>query len=190
MKDAIVALADKAEAAIRNGDVILILSDREVAEGQSLIPAPMATGAVHHRLSQKGLRTNGNIVVETGSARDAHHFAVLLGFGATAVYPWLAYDILTDLHRSGEVLGDPLKSQANYRKAIRKGLLKVMSKMGISTITSYRGSQLFEAIGLSKDIVDLCFCGVTRRIEVASFTEFEEDLTVINKVSWKPRKQI
>ena len=190
LKDAIVALADKAEAAIRNGDVILILSDRDVAEGQSLIPAPMATGAVHHRLSQKGLRTNGNIVVETGSARDAHHFAVLLGFGATAVYPWLAYDILTDLHRSGEVLGDPLKSQANYRKAIRKGLLKVMSKMGISTITSYRGSQLFEAIGLSKDIVDLCFCGVTSRIEGASFTDFEEDLMVINKVAWKARKQI
>jgi len=190
LKDAIVALADKAEAAIRNGDVILILSDREVAEGQSLIPAPMATGAVHHRLSQKGLRTNGNIVVETGSARDPHHFAVLLGFGATAVYPWLAYDILTDLHRSGEVLGDPLKSQANYRKAIRKGLLKVMSKMGISTITSYRGSQLFEAIGLSKEIVDLCFCGVTSRIEGASFTDFEEDLMVINNVAWKPRKQI
>jgi len=190
LKDAIVALADKAEAAIRSGDVILILSDREVAEGQSLIPAPMATGAVHHRLSQKGLRTNGNIVVETGSARDAHHFAVLLGFGATAVYPWLSYDILTDLHRSGEVLGDPLKSQANYRKAIRKGLLKVMSKMGISTITSYRGSQLFEAIGLSKDIVDLCFCGVTSRIEGASFSDFEEDLAVIGKVAWKPRKQI
>ena len=190
LKDAIIALADKAEACIRNGDVVLILSDREVNEDQLVIPAPMATGAVHHRLSKKGLRTNGNIVVETGAARDPHQFAVLLGFGATAVYPWLAYDILTDLHRTGEVLGDPLKSQQNYRKAIRKGLLKVMSKMGISTITSYRGSQLFEAIGLSDEIVDLCFCGVPSRIAGADFDDFQEDLQLIRKVAWKARKQI
>jgi glutamate synthase (NADPH/NADH) large chain len=190
LKEAILALTAQAEAAIRGGDVILILSDREVNEDQLVIPAVMATGAVHHHLSQRGLRTNGNIVVETGSARDAHQFAVLLGFGATAVYPWLAYDILTDLHRSGEVLGDPLKSQQNYRKAIRKGLLKVMSKMGISTITSYRGSQLFEAIGLSDEVVDLCFCGVPSRIEGASFSDFDEDVQLIRSVAWKTRKQI
>jgi len=190
LKDAIVSLTQRAEEAIRDGNVILILSDRQVEKGQAVIPALMATGAVHHSLSRKGLRTSANIVVETGSARDAHQFAVLLGFGATAVYPWLVYDILTDLHRSGEVLGDPLKSHANYRKAIRKGLLKVMSKMGISTITSYRGSQLFEAIGLSTDVVDLCFCGVTSRIEGAGFSDFEEDLALIGKVAWKPRKQI
>src|SRR5690606_39708729 len=115
-------------------------------------PAAMATGAVHQRLVQTGLRTNGNILVETGAARDLHQFAVLIGFGATAVFPWLAFDVLTDLHRSGELLGDPLKSQHNFRKAITKGLLKVMSKMGISTVASYRGSQLFEAVGLSKEV--------------------------------------
>ncbi|WP_420592380.1 glutamate synthase large subunit [Bacterioplanoides sp.] len=190
LKQAIVDLADKAEQAVRDGSVILILSDREVSEDQMLIPAPMATGAVHHRLVQKGLRTNGNIVVETGAARDAHHFAVLLGFGATAVYPWLAYDVLTDLHRTNELLGDPLKSHQNFRKAIRKGLLKIMSKMGISTIASYRGSQLFEAVGLSKDVVDLCFCGVTSRIEGADFCDFEDDLGIIKNVAWKKRKKL
>ncbi|MFC3680544.1 glutamate synthase large subunit [Bacterioplanoides pacificum] len=190
LQQAIIDLADQAEQAIRDGNVILILSDREVNEDQMLIPAPMATGAVHHRLAQKGLRTKGNIVVETGAARDAHQFAVLLGFGATAVYPWLSYDILTDLHRTNELLGDPLKSHQNYRKAIRKGLLKIMSKMGISTITSYRGSQLFEAVGLSKEIVDLCFCGVTSRIEGAVFTDFEDDLNIIKSVAWKKRKKL
>jgi glutamate synthase (NADPH/NADH) large chain len=190
LKQAIIDLADKAEQAVRDGYVVLILSDREVNENQMLIPAPMATGAVHHRLAQKGLRTNGNIVVETGAARDAHQFAVLLGFGATAVYPWLAYDVLTDLHRSNELLGDPLKSHQNFRKAIRKGLLKILSKMGISTIASYRGSQLFEAVGLSKEIVDLCFCGVTSRIEGAEFSDFEDDLNIIKSVAWKKRKKL
>ncbi|UTW47891.1 glutamate synthase large subunit [Bacterioplanoides sp. SCSIO 12839] len=190
LKQAIVDLADKAEQAVRDGNVVLILSDREVNENQMLIPAPMATGAVHHRLAQTGLRTNGNIVVETGAARDAHQFAVLLGFGATAVYPWLAYDVLTDLHRTNELLGDPLKSHQNFRKAIRKGLLKILSKMGISTIASYRGSQLFEAVGLSKEIVDLCFCGVTSRIEGAEFSDFEDDLGIIKSVAWKKRKKL
>ncbi len=190
LQDAINQLADQAEDAIRSGKVVLILSDKEVHDGQLLIPAPMATGAVHHRLVKTGLRTSGNIIVKTGAARDAHQFAVLLGFGATAVYPWLAYDIITDLHRSGEVLGDPLKSQKNFRKAIRKGLLKVMSKMGISTVASYRGSQLFEAVGLSKDVVDLCFTGVTSRIQGASFEDFEEDLQLIRKNAWKVRKQL
>ena len=190
LQQAIVALADAAEAAIRAGDVVLVLSDRQVEENQCLIPAVMATGAVHHRLVQRGLRTRGNIVVETGSARDAHQFAVLIGFGATAVYPWLAYDVITDLHRSGQLLGDPNKTQKNFRKAVRKGLLKILSKMGISTIASYRGSQLFEAIGLDQDVVDLCFCGVTSRIQGAGFEEFDEDVELVRKHAWKIRKGI
>ena len=132
----------------------------------------MATGAVHHHLVEKGLRCDSNIIVETGAARDAHHFAVLLGFGATAVFPWLAYEVLDDMHRSNELQGDPLKSGQNFRKGIRKGLLKILSKMGISTIASYRGSQLFEAVGLSEEIIDLCFRGVTSRIKGATFEDF------------------
>ncbi len=190
LKQAIVNLTEAAAKAIQDGAVILILSDQHVAEGQLLIPAVMATGAVHHHLVESGLRTSGNIIVETGDARDPHHFAVLLGFGATAVYPWLSYDILTDLHRSGELLGDPLKSHHNYRKAIRKGLMKVMSKMGISTITSYRGSQLFDGVGLSKEVVDLCFRGVTSRIGGATFEDFEADLQLVADKAWKKRKKL
>ena len=190
LQNAITDLADKAEQAIIDDSVILILTDKDVSQEQLLIPSVMATGAVHHRLVQKGLRTNGNIIVETGDARDPHHFAVLLGFGATAIFPWLAYSVLTDLHRTGELLGDPLKSQQNYRKAIRKGLHKVMSKMGISTVTSYRGSQLFEAVGLSQEVVDLCFCGVTSRIGGATFEDIEADLRAIGKNAWRIRKNV
>ncbi len=190
LEDAITDLADKAEKAIADGYVVLILSDKAVEKNQLVIPSVMATGAVHHRLAQKGLRTNGNIIVETGDARDSHHFAVLLGFGATAVYPWLSYAVLTDLHRTGELLGDPLKSEQNYRKAIRKGLHKIMSKMGISTVTSYRGSQLFEAVGLSEEVVNLCFCGVTSRIGGTTFSDLQNDLEQTRKNAWKTRKEI
>jgi glutamate synthase (NADPH) large chain len=190
LKAAIEAVSAAAEQHVRDGAVILILSDRDVAQGELVIPAAMATGAVHHHLVAKSLRCDSNIVVETGAARDAHHFAVLLGFGATAVYPWLAYDILEDMHNSKELLGDPLKSQQNFRKGIRKGLMKILSKMGISTIASYRGSQLFEAIGLSKEIVDLCFVGVSSRIEGATFADFQEDLEWVEKNAWIARKPL
>jgi glutamate synthase (NADPH/NADH) large chain len=190
LRQAVENLTAQAEQAVRDGRVILILSDYDIEPQQLVIPAAMATGAVHHCLASKGLRTRSNIVVETGSARDPHHFAVLLGFGATAVYPWLAYDILTDLHDKGELLGDPLKSHQNFRKAIRKGLMKVMSKMGISTIASYRGAQLFEAIGLAGDVVDLCFRGVTSRLQGAGFDDFEQDLKLIHKHAWKTRKAL
>jgi glutamate synthase (NADPH/NADH) large chain len=115
---------------------------------------------VHHRLTEKGLRCDSNILVETATARDPHHFAVLIGFGASAVYPFLAYEVLGDLIRTGEVLGDLYEVFKNYRKGITKGLLKILSKMGISTIASYRGAQLFEAIGLSEEVCNLSFRGV------------------------------
>ena len=190
LEQAIKNLIAQAESATREGITILILSDREVAEGQLVIPSAMATGAVHHHLIKQSLRCDANIVVETGDARDGHHFAVLLGFGATAVYPWLTYEVLGDMHKKGELLGDPLVSNQNYRKAIRKGLLKILSKMGISTIASYRGSQLFEGIGLAKEVVDLCFCGLSSRIAGAGFEEFEADLKTNSKNAIKARKSI
>ncbi|MCP5351139.1 MAG: glutamate synthase large subunit [Oceanospirillaceae bacterium] len=190
LKAAVQKITEQAEAAVREGTVILILSDRQVEEGQLVVPAAMATGAVHHNLVKKSLRCDCNIVVETGDARDAHHFSVLIGFGATAVYPWLAYEVLADMHRSGELLGDAMKSNQNYRKGIRKGLLKIMSKMGISTITSYRGSQLFEAVGLSTEVVDLCFTGVPSRIAGATFADFEADLSAVTTLAFRARKTI
>ena len=149
------------------GKVLLILTDKDLKEGELPVNALMATGAVHHHLVEKGLRCDSNIVVETGWARDPHQFAVLFGFGATAVYPYLSYQVLNDLIRTGEVLMDPIEAKNNYRKGINKGLLKILSKMGISTIASYRGAQLFEAMGLADEVVDLCFKGVASRIQGA-----------------------
>ncbi|KXS52476.1 MAG: glutamate synthase subunit alpha, partial [Marinobacter sp. T13-3] len=183
-------VCQQAEQAVRDGKIILILSDRELTDGELPVNALMATGAVHHHLVAQGLRCDANLVVETGWARDSHHFAVLFGFGATAVYPYLSYQVLNDLIRTGELLVDPIDAKNNYRKGINKGLLKILSKMGISTITSYRGAQLFEAIGLADNVVDLCFKGVPSRIQGADFGDFHKDQELLAAVAWKPRKPI
>ncbi|MDX1409535.1 MAG: glutamate synthase central domain-containing protein, partial [Saprospiraceae bacterium] len=146
LKQAVVNLCDEAAKAVRDGKVVLVLTDHGIGQDTLTIPALMATGAVHHSLTETGLRSDANIIVETATARDSHHFAVLFGFGATAVYPYLAYDVIADMVRSGELLGDAVELQKNFRKGINKGLMKILSKMGISTITSYRGAQLFEAV--------------------------------------------
>jgi glutamate synthase (NADPH/NADH) large chain len=127
---------------------------------------------------------------ETAVARDPHQFAVILGFGATAIYPYLAYDVINDLIAKGELLGDPIHAQANFRKGIEKGLLKVLSKMGISTVASYRGGQLFEAVGLSREVVDQCFTGVPSRIQGATFVDLENDQKKLADLAWKNRKPI
>jgi len=190
LEQAVRRVCDEAEKVVRDGKVLLILSDKDLAQGDLPINALMATGAVHHHLVARGLRCDSNIIVETGWARDPHHFAVLFGFGATAVYPYLAYQILNDLIRTGEMLMDPIEAKNNYRKGINKGLLKILSKMGISTITSYRGAQLFEAIGLADNVVDLCFKGVPSRIQGADFFDFQQDQEQLAAVAWKPRKPI
>jgi glutamate synthase (NADPH/NADH) large chain len=190
LREAVQRIADAAVDAVRSGKVILVLSDRQIAPGRLPVHALLATGAVHHRLINKGLRCDSNIVVETGSARDAHQLACLFGFGATAVYPYMAYSVIDDLIRTGEVLGDPRQCHVNFRKGINKGLLKILSKMGISTIASYRGAQLFEAIGLSRDVVDLCFHDVASRIGGATFTDLEEDQARLAAEAWIARKPI
>ena len=138
---------------MRNGKIVLLLSDRYLVKGKLPIHALLATGAVHHRLVATGLRCKCNILVETGTARDAHHFACLIGYGATAVYPYLAYQTLFDLMRKGALKMEAAARQElgrSYRRGIRKGLFKIMSKMGISTIASYRSAQLFEIVGLER----------------------------------------
>uniref|UniRef100_UPI0030DC49B7 glutamate synthase large subunit n=1 Tax=uncultured Marinobacter sp. TaxID=187379 RepID=UPI0030DC49B7 len=190
LRQAIKDLCDQAANAVRGGKVLLILSDKDLAEGELPLNALMATGAVHHHLVQQGLRCDSNIIVESGWARDPHHFAVLFGFGATAVYPYLSYQIINDLIRTGEMLMDPIEAKNNYRKGINKGLLKILSKMGISTIASYRGAQLFEAIGIADEVVDLCFPGVASRIQGAGFYEFQQDQEQLAGVAWKRRKAI
>ncbi|QBZ83998.1 Glutamate synthase [NADPH] large chain [Hydrogenovibrio crunogenus] len=190
LKAATIAVCEQAVEAVKNGVTLLILSDLNIEKGLITVPAAMATGAVHHRLIAEGLRPEANIIVETGTARDPHHFAVLFGYGATAVYPYLAYESLQDMIRTKELdekvgISEYIK---NYRKGINKGLFKILSKMGISTITSYRGSQLFEAVGLSKEIVDLCFKGTPTRIEGTRFEHLQADLIKTSKYAFNPRK--
>jgi glutamate synthase (NADPH/NADH) large chain len=168
----------------------VILSDRQIKPNKLTIPAAMAVGAVHRNLVDKALRCDANIVVETASARDPHHFAVLIGLGATAVYPFLAYETIEQMVDDNELDITAMQAVLNYRKGINKGLYKIMSKMGISTIASYRSSKLFEAIGISKDVSALCFAGIPSRIQGANFDDFEQDAINLNRIAWLKRKSI
>src|SRR5574337_347730 len=164
MEAALASLAAHAEDAIRQGYNILILSDRCVAESLLPIPALLATAAVHEHLVKRGLRTSTGLVVETGSAREVHHFALLAGYGAEAIHPYLALETIGQL--DGYVAQvSPEESARRFIKAICKGLYQVMSKMGISTYQSYCGAQIFEAVGLQKAFVDKYFTGTASAIE-------------------------
>ncbi|SHO47338.1 glutamate synthase large subunit [Desulfopila aestuarii] len=187
LDNAIVALCDRAFEEARNGAVLLVLSDRDIAEGTVPIPAAMAVGAVQRTLVENNLRCDTNIIVETGSARDPHQFAVLLGFGATAIYPYLVYETLGALVKNGVVAMELREVITNYRKGINNGLLKIISKMGISTIASYRNSRLFEAVGLDDCVTDLCFRGVASRISGADFDDFHEEQRARSRYGWQAR---
>ncbi len=189
--EAIHDIARQAVSAVRSGKVIIVLTDRHIKQGMLPVHALLATGAVHHALVRENLRCDANIVVETATTRDSHHFACLLGYGATAIYPYLAYECLNDMVRTGEILDiEPVELHRNFRKGINKGLYKIMSKMGISTVASYRGSQLFEIVGLNDAIVDLCFTGTTSRVQGASFTDLHADQSALAMRAWNPRKNI
>ena len=167
------SLAADAEDAVRSGANVLIVSDRKVDADHVAIPALLATSAIHQHLVKKGLRTSTGLVVETGSARETHHFALLGGFGAEAVHPYLALETIEALAKcDGEKAAKYVK---NYVKAIGKGLNKVMSKMGISTYMSYTGAQIFEAIGLQKDFVEKYFTGTPSNIEGIGVFEVAEE---------------
>ncbi|HZW72236.1 MAG TPA: glutamate synthase central domain-containing protein, partial [Caldimonas sp.] len=150
--------------AIKSGHNILILTDRAMGRDQVALPAPLALSAVHQHLVREGLRTTAGLVVETGSAREVHHFAVLAGYGAEAVHPYLAFETLAALQKDLPADLGVDKAIANYVKAIGKGLSKIMSKMGVSTYMSYCGAQLFEAVGLEKTLVDKYFRGTASQV--------------------------
>ncbi|MCW9024165.1 MAG: glutamate synthase large subunit [Gammaproteobacteria bacterium] len=191
LRSAIEAICDEAVSEVKAGKVVLVLSDFNIAADSLPVHALLATGAVHHRLIEEGLRCDANIVVESGSARDPHHFATLIGYGATAVYPYLAYAVIREMVRSGEITEkDVCKLDGQYRKGINKGLYKITSKMGISTISSYRGAQLFESVGLQQDVVELCFKGTTNRIQGSRFEDLFNEQTQLHKLAWNNRKGI
>jgi glutamate synthase domain-containing protein 2/glutamate synthase domain-containing protein 1/glutamate synthase domain-containing protein 3 len=169
------SLCAQAVDAVRGGHNILVLSDRRVDAGHVAIPALLATSAVHQHLISAGLRTATGLVVETGSAREVHHFALLAGYGAEAIHPYLAMETLAAMYQGkpGGIDGD--KATKNYIKAIGKGLNKVMSKMGISTYMSYCGAQIFEAVGLARGLVDQYFRGTASNVGGIGLFEVMEE---------------
>jgi glutamate synthase (NADPH/NADH) large chain len=170
-------LCDRAEAAVHGGYNIIILTDRMVGPDRIPIPTLLATAAVHNYLIRKGLRTSVGLVVESGEPREIHHFACLAGYGAEAINPYLAFDTIADMHAKGELPEEVDADEAikRYIKSIGKGLLKVMSKMGISTYQSYCGAQIFDAVGLKSDFVARDFFGTATSIEGVGMNEIAEE---------------
>ncbi|MCO7224079.1 glutamate synthase large subunit [Pleionea sp. CnH1-48] len=174
LKSAIARIVQTTINAVEDGAVLIVLMDNPRDYGDVIVHPALATGAVHNALIEAGLRCDCNIVVNSGFVRDPHHFAVLIGLGATAVVPYLAYEAIADL--SAKEASDKLnQSLSNYRNGIEAGLRKILSKMGISTIASYRGAQLFEGLGLSQEIIELCFKGLPSRIAGVTFELLEEE---------------
>jgi glutamate synthase (NADPH/NADH) large chain len=189
LSDALDRICAQAEQAVADDKLILMLSDRYLKEELLPVHALLATGAVHHHLVSRGLRCAVNIIVETGVARDPHHFACLISYGATAVYPYLAYQCMQDLARRGSV-DRRQQLGRSYRRGIRKGLFKIMSKMGISTVSSYRGAQLFEIVGLHDEVVDRCFKGTVSRIQGATLADLHDDQQQLARSAWDARQPL
>ena len=175
-----------AEDLVRNGTNILILSDRNAGPYQAPIPSLLAVGAVHHHLIQKGLRSLTSIVVEAGDIREAHHFATLIGYGASAINPYMAYASIAQLYgkgifEEGQTLQEVI---ATYNQAVGKGLLKIMSKIGISTLQSYQGAQIFEVLGLNSEVVDKCFRGSISRIQGIGFDGIAQEVRLRHRLAY------
>ncbi len=165
LEDALRSLFDRACAAIEGGANLIILSDRGVSAEMAPIPSLLACSGLHHDMVRRGLRSRAGLVIECGDAREVHHIALLLGYGAGTVNPYVAFETLDDLIRQGIITGiDHDQAIYRYRKALKKGVVKVMSKMGISTIQSYRGAQIFEAIGLNEEFVGRYFDKTASRV--------------------------
>src|SRR5690606_26521391 len=168
-------ICGQATEAVLADQNILILSDRTVSPERIAIPAALATAAVHHHLIRQGLRMQTGLVVETGEAREVHHFCVLAGYGAEAVNPYLAFETLEQIRVKQNLPLTAKEVQKNYIKAVGKGILKVMSKMGISTYQSYCGAQIFDAVGLSSEFVEKYFTGTATSIEGVGLKEVAEE---------------
>ncbi len=178
------SLCAQAEDAVRSGYSIIVVSDRLVDAERVPIPALLALSAIHQHLVARGLRTSAGLVVETGSARETHHFALLGAYGAEAVHPYLALETILALHPDDSAAGS--KAIKNYVKAVGKGLKKVMSKMGISTYMSYTGAQIFEAVGLKRELVERYFTGTSSAVEGIGLTEVAEEALRVHRAAFDP----
>jgi glutamate synthase domain-containing protein 2/glutamate synthase domain-containing protein 1/glutamate synthase domain-containing protein 3 len=166
-----------ARKAIRAGHNVIILSDRSIDAEHAAIPALLATSGLHHHLIREGLRTKCSIIIESGEPREVHHFALLIGYGASAICPYMAFEMIDDMIRQGLLTGiDPHTAHKNYVKAVVKSVVKTMAKMGISTVQSYRGAQIFEAIGLNQAFVDEYFTWTPTQVQGAGLDEITEEI--------------
>ena len=191
LRERIEEIRAEVSEAIKNGARIIVLSDRDGDSEEAPIPTLLLTAAVHHHLIREKTRTRVSLVIESGEVREVHHVALLVGFGASAVNPYLAMESAEDLVRQGVITGiTPEKAVANLIKSLGKGVLKVMSKMGISTIASYHGAQVFEAIGLSSEVVDEYFTGLTSRLGGVSLDTLAEETIKRHHIAYPPMGEI
>lgn len=189
LEEAIDKINAEVESAVREGINIIILSDKGFDNNNAPIPSLLATGAVHHHLIKEGLRSKVGLIVEAGDVRETHHFATLVGYGAHAINPYLAFETIVDSKEKGLIHATVSNEKlfGNYVKAIGNGLLKIFSKMGISTLQSYHGAQIFEALGISSKVVDKCFKGTVSRIEGVDFDDIASEILVRHKVAFSEK---
>jgi glutamate synthase (NADPH/NADH) large chain len=181
LKKSLQRIRKEASRAIKEGYTFIVLSDRGVDKSHAAIPALLATGAVHHYLVSRALRNQIGIIVETAEAREVHHFALLFGFGADCINPYLAFEAVKYVAIEEKLKADPKQAVKHYTKAVEKGILKILSKMGISTLQSYRGAQIFEALGLSGEIIDNYFSGTASRIGGANLETLAQETSLRHK---------
>lgn len=190
LKAGIDAICHQAEQAARDGKSVLIISDKGVNKTLAPIPSLIATGAIHQHLVKTNLRTKTGLIVESGDTRETHHYATLIGYGASAVNPYLAIQSIENLHDKGKLDPDISKEEAveNYQKAIGYGLLKILSKMGISTLQSYQSAQIFEALGLHPTVIQKCFTGTISRIDGIDFDGLAKEVLIRHHLAF-PKHQ-
>ncbi len=186
---ALESLIDASEQAIRAGASLIVISDRGLTEKKVPIPSLLATAAVHHGLLNRGLRSEAGLIIESGEPREVMHFCLLCGYGANAINPYLVFESLDELHRQGVLPAktEPIQIADNYIAAIKKGILKTMSKMGISTLRSYAGAQLFEIIGLNSSVVDEYFAGTSSRIAGIGLKEISQEALARHQLAFEQR---
>lgn len=194
LQKALQRICEESSQAIADGYSLIILSDRKVGPSRVPVSALLATGAVHHHLIRRHERTRISILLETGEAREVHHHCLLIGFGADAINPYLAFEALWQSQRDGLLPGEKFdhddKIVEAYRKGVAKGILKVMAKMGISTLQSYKGAQIFEAVGLADEVVNHCFAGTVSRVAGVGFEVLAEEAIRRHNLGYPAREQI
>ncbi len=181
LRSAIESMCQAAEKAVDEDNNYIIISDREVDKDYAPIPSLLATAAIHHHLIKAKKRMQTGLIVETGEAREVMHFALLLGYGASVINPYVCFATINEMVNNGKLEGPYSEARERFIKGADKGLLKVLSKMGISTLRSYHGAQIFEAVGLSKELIDLCFTGTSSRIGGIGFDEIAADAVSFHK---------